>query len=334
MEFDEALIEELRSHYGVGPRYAQAYLGLWQQAKGQTFKTLHEILDLPAPAPMWFDYALSTNYRGRQLYQVLSPFLPEGVQRYLDIGSGFGGCLVAFGEQGMETCGIEIDPQRIELAKANCRDFQVGATLSGVSILEDHIDDRLGAFDVITCTDVVEHVLDVPRALQNMARLLRPKGVLILEIPNKDSLFFVASDGHFNFFGITLLPRSEAVAYYSQFFTAAYDVGDYQPLNFYEEHLRERGLDFQIISPSYHPIRNLNETDQLVSSTLRSYRQFLIERGRKLPDALFQKIKLRFATYMNHLLSDLSKIPDGTAAVEDFRRRYLTDFWTLIVSRK
>ncbi len=334
MELDEALIKELQSHYGVGPQYAKAYLGLFQYAKGQNFKTLQEILNLPAPAPMWFDYALSTNYRGRQLYHVLSPFLPKGAQRYLDIGCGFGGCLVAFGEQGMEACGIEIDPQRIGLAKTNCQDFHLSATLFGVSILEDHIEDRLGTFDVITCTDVIEHVLDAPKALRNMAHMLRPKGVLALEIPNKDSLFFVASDGHFNLFGITLLPRSEAMEYYSQFFTATYDVGDYQPLNFYERRLLELGLDFQTLSPSYQPIRDLNEADQLFSSTLRSYRQFLTGGGRKLPGVLLQKIKLRFATYVNHLLSDLSRISDETEAVEEFRRRYLTDFWTLIASRK
>ena len=83
--------------------------------------------------------------------------------------------------------------------------------------------------------------LDVPKALQNIVCLLRPGGMLALEIPNKDSLFFVASDGHFNLFGITLLPRPEAIEYHRKFFPFEYDVGYYHPLDFYETELKRLG---------------------------------------------------------------------------------------------
>ena len=331
---EEQLLQELQSHYGVGPQYAKAYLDSLQRSQNQVFNTLQEILNLPPPAPMWFDYALSTNYRGEQLYQTMLPFLPKGAQRYLDIGCGFGGCLVAFGRQGMEVCGIEIDPQRIEFAKINCQDVQIPANIFPLSILGDDIEDKLGTFDILTCMDVIEHVLDVPKALQNMACLLRPGGVLVLEIPNKDSLFFVASDGHFNLFGITLLPRLEAIEYHRKFFYFEYDVGYYHPLDFYETELNRLGLQPQMISSSLHPIREIQETDQLVSQAIRSYIKFLIETQSKVPEKVTQRIKLDFATYMNHFLTDLSKIPEGTQAIEAFRRRYLSDFWTLIAYKK
>jgi 2-polyprenyl-3-methyl-5-hydroxy-6-metoxy-1,4-benzoquinol methylase len=334
LKIDEELLQELRSHYDVGLQYAKAYLDFLQQSRNQNFHTLQEILNLPSPDPMWFDYALSTNYRGQQLYQMMMPYLPTRPQRYLDIGCGFGGCLVAFGRQGMEVCGIEVDEQRIGFAKTNCEDYHIQAGVFSLSILEDHIEDRLGIFDVITCMDVIEHVLDVPKALQNMARLLRPDGVLALEIPNKDSLFFVASDGHFNLFGITLLPRSEAMEYHRNFFSFEYDVGYYYAYAIYEEELKKLGLRFQMNPSPLHPIRNVEETDQLVSQAIRSYREFLAENQSKLSEKLTQRIKLSFATYMNHLLADLSKIPEGTAAIESFRRKYLTDFWTLIIYKK
>jgi 2-polyprenyl-3-methyl-5-hydroxy-6-metoxy-1,4-benzoquinol methylase len=288
LKIEEQLLQELQSHYGVGPQYAKAYLDSLQRARNQTFNSLREILDLPPPAPMWFDYALSTNYRGQQLYQSMAPYLHERPQRYLDIGCGFGGCLVAFGRQGMEVYGIDVDQQRIGFAKINCEDYHIRAGVYSLSILEEHIEDRLGTFDVITCTDVIEHVLDVPKALENMAHLLKPGGVLALEIPNKDSLFFVASDGHFNLFGITLLPRPEAIEYHGKSFSFEYDVGYYQSLGFYETELKNIGLQPQTISSPLHPMREIQEMDQLIPQVIRSYIKFLSERGAELPEWLTQ----------------------------------------------
>jgi 2-polyprenyl-3-methyl-5-hydroxy-6-metoxy-1,4-benzoquinol methylase len=334
LNVEEKLVQELQNHYGIGPQYARAYLDFLQKGQDRVFTSLQEILSLPAPAPMWFDYALSTNYRGEQLYQTVFPFLPNRSQRYLDIGCGFGGGLVAFGRQGMEVCGVEVDLERIEFSKINCQDYKIRAGVFSLSIVDDHIEDRLDSFDVITCMDVIEHVLDVPKALQNMARLLRPGGVLVLEIPNKDSLFFVPSDGHFNLFGITLLPRAEAIEYQSKFFSFEYDVGYYYPLDFYESEVKKLGLQSQRISSPLHPIREIQETDQLVSQAIRSYMKFLVETQSKVPEKVTQRIKLDFSTYMNHFLTDLSKIPEGTQAIEAFRRRYLTDFWTLMAYKK
>jgi len=334
LETEKKLLKELQSHYAIGPQYAKAYLDSLQRSRNQVFHTLQEILDLPPPAPMWFDYALSTNYRGQQLYQLMAPYLRKRSQTYLDIGCGFGGCLVAFGRQGMEVYGIDVDEQRIGLAKINCQDFQIHAGLYCLSILEDHVEDRLGTFDVITCMDVIEHVLDVPKVLEKMACLLRPGGSLALEIPNKDSLFFVASDGHFNLFGITLLPRPEAIEYHRKFFSFEYDVGYYHPLGFYETELKRLGLQPQTISSPLHPMREIQEMDQLVSQAIGSYIKFLLENRSKLPEGLSQKIQKAFETYMNHLLASLSKISEGPQVIETFQTKYLTDFWTLIAYKK
>ena len=334
LQAEEQLVRELESHYSLGPQFANAYLNFFQQGRNHVFQTLQEILVLPPPAPMWFDYALSTNYRGEQLYQTLRPFLPKGSQRYVDIGCGFGGSLVAYGRHGMEACGIEVDEERIRFARLNCQDFQVDAKIVPCSVVEDRLWNRLGTFDVITCLDVIEHVTDVRKALGNMACLLKPGGLLVLEIPNGGSLSFVASDGHFNLFGITLLPRSEAIEYHRRFFSFEYDVGFYHSLDFYETELKRLGLEPQVVSSSLHSEREIHEADQLISQVIRSYIKFLADTQSKLPEKVTQRIKLDFATYMNHFLTDLSKIPEGTQAIEAFRRRYLADFWTLIAYRK
>jgi SAM-dependent methyltransferase len=44
-----------------------------------------------------------------------------------------------------------------------------------------------GAFDVVLCTEVIEHVPDPPAALAGMARLLAPGGTLVLSTPQRRS---------------------------------------------------------------------------------------------------------------------------------------------------
>ena len=48
-------------------------------------------------------------------------------------------------------------------------------------------------FDVITCTDVLEHVLDLNLACHNMLRVLKPGGVLIVRVPYREDLAVYAS---------------------------------------------------------------------------------------------------------------------------------------------
>ncbi len=266
-----ALYKEVQTRYGVGPRYAQAYLALWLEGREpQATLTLQDILNTPPPTPMWFDYAMSTNWRGQAVADLLATRIPTSARRYLDVGSGFGGFLVAFAKRGLEVCGIEIDPQRIELANANCLDFNLSDCIFPISILETDLKVRLGTFDVITCIDVIEHVLDVPKAIANMVELLNPEGILFLEIPNKHSLYFVARDGHFELFGITLLPRPAAIEYHRSFFDFTYDVGDYFPQEYYRDEFARHECQFEVLATNQFK-HNLTDSWRKVQAEYRRY---------------------------------------------------------------
>ena len=41
-----------------------------------------------------------------------------------------------------------------------------------------------GHFDVVLCTQAIEHVLDVPRALGELRRVLQPGGTLVISTDN------------------------------------------------------------------------------------------------------------------------------------------------------
>ncbi len=43
--------------------------------------------------------------------------------------------------------------------------------------------------DVVVATEIIEHIVDVPRVLREIHRALKPKGKLILSVPNSLSLW-------------------------------------------------------------------------------------------------------------------------------------------------
>lgn len=333
MDKQADLVGAIVNKYQVGPLFAKAYLTYWQESRGQTFTNLQEILDLPAPQPMWFEYALSTNQRGKALYQCLLPHLTTSPRRYLDVGCGFGGCLVAFAAHNMEVIGIEPDVQRVGFSQANCQDHGLADVVYPLSILEDNLRDRLGTFDLITCNDVIEHVLDIPTALENMVALLNPGGVLFLEIPNKHSLNFVGRDGHFNLFGITLLERPDAIEYHRHFFGTEYDVGYYYGLYLYQDKLEQLGCRPHLIPSELHAPRPLHAASALVDTALQRHHQFCLNQKDKLPAFLTAKINTHFRFYLATLVEDLAGLSTGERDFDWFQQKYLMDFWTLMAQK-
>jgi 2-polyprenyl-3-methyl-5-hydroxy-6-metoxy-1,4-benzoquinol methylase len=327
------LVGEVKDRYDVGEHFARAYLAYWQQTRNRSYARLEEILSLPDPEPMWFDYAMTTNQRARDFAAFLRPYLADASGRYLDVGCGFGGYPCAFAGEGMEACGIEIDPVRVALSRANCRDHGLSDCIFDLSILDEKLEERLGRFDLITCMDVIEHVLDVPGTLENLVRLLNRKGLLLLEIPNKDSLAFVARDGHFNLFGITQLGRADAIRYHRAFFSFDYDVGHYHPMDYYVRFFYERGLACEAVPSPFHPAREMNAYRSYRADLRRTYVKFLLNSARKLTPGLNLKLHGRLLKYGTSHLRDRMKLLLGRMDESRFREKYLTDFWTLLIRK-
>jgi ubiquinone/menaquinone biosynthesis C-methylase UbiE len=101
--------------------------------------------------------------------------------RVLDIGCGDGVITKrlreAFPEETIE--GVDADPVRLERARAAC----VGVTFRQ----EDAgtLPYETGAFDVVLCHHVMEHVEDDRRLLSECYRALAPGGLLVLGIPHE-----------------------------------------------------------------------------------------------------------------------------------------------------
>jgi 2-polyprenyl-3-methyl-5-hydroxy-6-metoxy-1,4-benzoquinol methylase len=114
----------------------------------------------------------------------LSFFKKEGKKKsLLDFGSGNGKYAVFFIKKGFDVVAVDINPDSETCIKNQLRDdekkkitfFRLDAEKDGLQF------DR--QFDYIICREVLEHIKNYEKVLQDFYRLLKPGGMLILSVP-------------------------------------------------------------------------------------------------------------------------------------------------------
>ncbi len=91
----------------------------------------------------------------------------------LDIGAGTGDFLLVAKENGWQTVGVEPSPRAKKIA--------IG---KGITFVEQIKSLENNSFDVITMWHVLEHVPDLDLQIQELKRLLKPNGTLLVAVPN------------------------------------------------------------------------------------------------------------------------------------------------------
>jgi SAM-dependent methyltransferase len=100
--------------------------------------------------------------------------------RLLDVGCGSGDFVLAAQNAGWDALGIEVGDRQVEAARKR------GA--NAVKCADFLLFDATGRFDAVTFHHVIEHVPSPKRYLHKAGALLRPGGLLMISIPNFDSL--------------------------------------------------------------------------------------------------------------------------------------------------
>lgn len=120
----------------------------------------------------------------RQKGELLSAIV-EG-NRILDIGCGIGSLTQFLIAPGREVTGLEKSAACI----AKACEKQMKATFVQGNILDiSKLADRLGFFDTVVMSDVLEHIEDEGLAIHNASLLLRNRGVLLLTVPANSWLY-------------------------------------------------------------------------------------------------------------------------------------------------
>lgn len=129
---------------------------------------------------------------GRQQY---APWMSEALgydetrgQSVLDVGCGQGLDLVQYAQAGADVVGVDLTPRHVDLARAH-----LGAMgLSGTVVKGDaeSLTFEDASFDRASSNGVLHHTPDMPAALRELHRVLRPRGTVRIIVYNRSSLHY------------------------------------------------------------------------------------------------------------------------------------------------
>jgi SAM-dependent methyltransferase len=122
---------------------------------------------------------MSADVRAKYLKGLFLEFVPKfEPSLYLDVGAGLGYNSLAFGENASEILAVDLRfPQNDVLRNVD----KVHMVVADAGFLPF----RDGLFDVVSLFSVVEHVPDQRRSLEDVMRVLKPGGYLVVQVPNK-----------------------------------------------------------------------------------------------------------------------------------------------------
>ncbi len=103
----------------------------------------------------------------------------------LDVGCGGGILAEAMARRGARVTGIDLADKPLKVAQLHLLESRLEVRYDLASA-EDYADTHAGAFDVLTCMEMLEHVPDPASALAACARLLRPGGRAFFSTINRN----------------------------------------------------------------------------------------------------------------------------------------------------
>ena len=99
--------------------------------------------------------------------------------RILEIGSGHGFFLDIMKKNGYDITGFEISKEKRKYSKK----------VTKVPVLDININEKIPtnkSFDIVVLFHTLEHIIDPVILLKNIKKLLKPKGKVLVEVPNCD----------------------------------------------------------------------------------------------------------------------------------------------------
>ena len=162
----------------------------------------------------------------QQRFKEIAPYCQKG--NWLDVGCANGFFVGKLGEEGMQAEGIDVSANAVERAREQGWDCQV-------STVEEF--DPNYRFQNVTGFDIIEHVRDPEGFLNNLFRLTKPGGTVVVSTPNVNSFtrklmgarwYFYIPEEHLNYFNPETLQQLMEKAG----FTVVKKAKTYKPLTF------------------------------------------------------------------------------------------------------
>ena len=126
----------------------------------------------------------------RDRHKLAFDWLPAGCQRVLDGGCAFGYGTAPLTAKAGQVCGCDPNPELIVRAKESY------PAISFETCPLEKTPYDAESFDAVILTDVLEHVADEQATLNELFRVLKPGGCLIITTPHKGLFAFMDSDNY------------------------------------------------------------------------------------------------------------------------------------------
>ena len=132
---------------------------------GSEFKPLHQI------NPLRLDW--------------IDGLAPLAGKSALDIGCGGGILAEAMAKRGARVTGIDLSEKALKVAQLHLLESKIAVAYEAISA-EDLAARSPGAYDVVTCMELLEHVPDPASTVRACARLARPGGHVFFSTINRN----------------------------------------------------------------------------------------------------------------------------------------------------
>lgn len=129
-----------------------------------------------------------TYYYHIEALRKINPNLSFNNYRVLDIGCGVGALSFYLASKGAVVDGIDISSRAISI----CNAYKKEANIKNVHFINADVEnlDAPNKYDLIICSEVIEHVNNDVGLLRSAKRLLKPKGLILLSTPSKSTILY------------------------------------------------------------------------------------------------------------------------------------------------
>lgn len=127
-----------------------------------------------------FDDKMNMYDTNRRLQVIFEELLTEDLREkaLLDAGSGTGWFSREAIVRGAKVVSLDVGENILAQVAKKCDSKRIVGSVLDIPFEDEH-------FDVVLSTEVIEHSPDPKKAVQEMHRVLKKKGILVLTVPNK-----------------------------------------------------------------------------------------------------------------------------------------------------
>ena len=164
---DEELKEQVREYWNAHPCGTQ-------------------FTDVEWGSKEFFDEVERFRYATQPFMSRIAGFREFSGKRLLEVGCGLGTDLIEFARGGAVVTGVDLTPQSIELVRKRfaLEGFAVDARVSDA----EHLPFGDSSFDVVYSFGVLHHTPNTQQAIDEVYRVLKPGGKIIIMLYHKNSL--------------------------------------------------------------------------------------------------------------------------------------------------